>query len=134
MRKALLLLFCLSALSSCVSENLDFREAFQRDDSIYMNRAGETLFDYNENTCQYSFYPTQSLFRVFSDTQFHWLSLDCKGAVLKEGARISADLEWTTHSDIVRMDKVNFELLKITDGVYYFWAPQYNIALRLRVE
>lgn len=134
MKKGLIVLFCLSVLFSCVSENLDFREAFQREDSIYMNRAGETLFDYQENTCQYSYRPDQSFFRVFSDDQSNWISLNCKGAVLKEGARVSADLEWTTHSNIERLNSVNFDLVKIANGVYYFWAPQYNIALRLRAE
>ncbi|MBQ1209340.1 MAG: hypothetical protein II364_03340 [Bacteroidales bacterium] len=129
-----ILLWLCFLVGACAPQTPHFYEEFQKGESISMERSGLSLFDYNENTCQYSFHADQSLFRVFDDSFTNWLILDCKGAVLKEGANVQADLQWTSPVKVERMNRVNFELVKISNSVYYFWSSQYEIGLRFRAE
>lgn len=125
-------LLCL--LLSCVREDSMLRDTFQEEGGIYAVRGGQVLFNYDENTCQCSFSPAERIFVLFDDNLSVWLKLDCKGARLTPGATFSADLEWTTSTDVQRLNSVSFQLMKIADGVYYFWSSAQNIALRLRAE
>ena len=124
----------LCMLSSCVKENFSLRDSFQEEGGIYAVRGNETLFDFNENTCQWSYIPSAKVFKIFDDNYSNWLIFDCKGADLIVGATFDANLEWTIPRDLRELKNVSFQLMKIVDGVYYFWSSTHNIALRLRME
>ena len=50
------------------------------------------------------------------------LIFDTKGANLAEGSTFYANLEWTTSRDLLTLKNISFQLLKVVDGVYYFWS------------
>ncbi len=134
MKRLVICFSFLCVLLSCVRENVTLRDRFLDEGGIYAVRGGEVLFAFNENTCQWSYSPATRVFMIFDDNLSDWLRLDCKGARLAEGDTFSASLEWTTRTDLQSLKNVTFQLMKIADGVYYFWSSSQNIALRLRGE
>ena len=121
-------------LTSCVKENFGLRDSFQEEGGIYAVRGDEVLFPFDENTCQWSYASATKVFKIFDDNYSNWLVFDCKGANLSEGATFYANLQWTSGAQIPSLRNVSFQLMKVVDGVYYFWASTHNIALRLRAE
>ena len=134
MKRLLLLICALCALLSCTKENFSLRDAFQEEGGIYAVRGSEVLFDFQENTCQWLYVPSTKVFKVFDDDMSNWLIFDTKGANLADGSTFYANLEWTTSRDLLSLKNISFQLLKVVDGVYYFWSSSHNIALRLRME
>ncbi len=108
-------------------------EMLQRD-GIYMVRGGEDLFVYKENTCQWSWQAASGVYRMFDDEMKGWFKMDCQRAVLTEGTRFNANLEWTTSNNVGSLKNVSLELLKIKNGLCYFWGSAQKIGLCLPIE
>ena len=132
-RLGILLLFCL-ALSACTKEDTALRDVLTHGSGIWASRSGSIIFSYDENSCQYAYSRDAVLFLLFDDNMGNWFKFDCNGAELSVGSTVSVNLEWTTSSNIVKLTAVPFELLKIENGIYYFWCGRDNIAARLRTE
>ena len=134
MKRLIIYIGILFTLLSCAKENFGLRDSFQEEGGIYAIRGDEVLFAFDENTCQWSYAPATKVFKIFDDNYSNWLIFDCKGANLSEGATFYANLQWTSGANIPSLRNVSFQLLKLVDGVYYFWCSTHNIALRLRAE
>ena len=133
-RLGILLLLCFG-LSACTQEDTALRDVLIHGTGIWGSRSGgSTLFSYDENTCQYSYSRDAVVFQLFDDNMGNWLIFDCGGTVLTPGAAFSANLEWTTNANILKLTNLPFKLLNIENGVYYFWCGRENIALRLRAD
>lgn len=122
------------ALISCVKEDFGLRDSFQQEGGVYAVRGNEVLFSFDENTCQWAYQPATKVFKIFDDNYSNWLIFDCKGANLTEGTTFYANLQWTSGANIPSLRNLSFQLMKVVDGVYYFWCSSHNIALRLRME
>ena len=133
-RLALFFLALACVAVSCTPEDVMLRDSLISGNGIWAQKADTPLFSYDENNCQYSYSRDEVVFHLFDDTMSNWLKLDCKGAKLSLGASIQANLEWTTSANVLRLNSVPFELLKIENGLYYFWCSRDNIPLRLRTD
>ena len=134
MKRALIYIGMICTLLSCVKENFGLRDSFQEEGGILAVRGEEVLFSFDENTCQWSYVPASQVFKIFDDNYSDWLVFDCKGANLTVGATFNANLQWTSGATIPSLKNVSFQLVKVVDGVYYFWCSTHNVALRLRTE
>ena len=134
MKRLFAYMMILFAFASCVREDVTLREAFQGEGGIYAVRGNQPLFVFDENTCQWSYDAEAKIFKIFDDNLSEWLVMDCKGASLVQGNSFTANLSWTTARGDSQLWGVPFQLMKIDDGLYYFWSSNHNIALRLRAQ
>lgn len=134
MKRLFLLLTLVFAAVSCTPEDAILRDSLIAGSDIWAQKSNTPLFSYDDNSCQYSYSREEVVFCLFDDNMSNWLKMDCKGAQLSPGATVQANLEWTTSTNVLRQNNVPFELIKIENGLCYFWCARDNIALRLRAD
>ena len=125
MKKILYILFLVLIISGCNREDTLAREAFEESsaEEICLEMNGGRVFTYEENTCQASFIEASREYRIGKDDMSDFYIIKCSSTPVA-GESLTADLIWTTASDIRERKNLSFRVLKIDDkdGRIWFWC------------
>lgn len=130
MRRAFLM--CLSAmastvllLSSCTSGRI--RMSFLQGDEVKLQVGRKVQFRYDEKTCQMAFSDELKTFRAHTDNMSDYYIVNLSQIPDSEGMTLTADLTWTTDTDVLNRKNLALEVLKIEGEKVWLWSDAARI-------
>lgn len=116
-----------TCLSSC---NFDVDEVLLSRSDISLTIKGELQMSFNENTCQLGHNTGRNEFRVYDEKLANFFIVRCSAAPTSEGQKLTADIEYTTATDVKTMKGLEFEVQKISsDGLIWMWEKKKKIGI-----
>ena len=102
-RLAVVSLFLLSIIfAGCDPYKVD--ELLLQKEGVSLVIRGEVVFDYDGNRCQMAYNAQRCEYRVMDDDMAHYFVFRCDADLSDVGQEVTADLSYTTSSDI-RVEK-----------------------------
>ena len=127
---AIFISICL-LLGSC-KESPDLTE-FSETDLVRMEVDGSAVLVYDANTCQMAFNRERGEFRVHTDTMSDYFTLKVSEIPTDLGQEVSADLSWTTSTDVRERKNVTLLLVNIQGDRLWLWDAAGKTGLEVRV-
>lgn len=132
MKRLPLILFCICALVNSCAEQPVLSE-FSEIDIIRMEVAGQTVLVYNPKTCQMAFNRDRCEFRVHTDTMSDYFIVRMSEIPSELGQEVSADLTWTTSTDIRTRKNVTLLLVNMEGDRLWLWDAAGKTGMEVRI-
>ena len=94
--------------------------------------ANETIFDYDENTCQMAFNESALQYRVSNDTMSDFYVLDCNRRPGEVGSTLKATLTWSTDVDVRQRSGLEFKVIRAQGDWFWLWNRKNDIGVVVR--
>ncbi|MBE6232545.1 MAG: hypothetical protein E7117_09320 [Bacteroidales bacterium] len=130
-RKIILVLSLITAMTGCAKYDLD-EVLLQRSD-ISMTWKSEVQISYSPLTCQISHSEHRNEYRVHDDKIGNWFVVKCSEKPSYVGQKLSADVSWTTDSNIKHGTNLEFSVEKMDNtGLVWMWNKSSKIGLVIK--
>ena len=126
------IMFILAAIMAAAC-NDDIFPAFVADDSIHLEVNGVTQLRYDETDCQLGYNRERGQFRMCTDRMSDYFSIKMNSLPSNQGDMITADLVWTTKTDVITRKNVALEVVKAEGDKFWLWNEQGRIALVIQL-
>lgn len=87
--------------------------AFMEHDELRLQVAGKVQFRYDELNCQLSFSRDRNEFRAQTDNTSDFYTVRLNFIPTQVGETVTADLSWTTDTDILHRKNLTLEVVRI---------------------
>lgn len=130
-KRIIYLALAAACLASC-KYNVD--EILMSRSDISLTIKGELMMSFNENTCQLGYNTGRNEFRVYDEKLADYFIVRCSAKPTSEGQELTADLEYTTKTDVKTMKDLEFEVQKVSsDGLVWLWERDKKIGVVVKV-
>ena len=132
-RFACMFLFLLSmTLAGCVGYEVD--ELLMHKEGVSLIVRGEIVLDYDSNKGQMSYNAKRGEYRVMDDDMAHYFVFRCDADLSDVGQEVTADLSYTTSSDIKVEKDLEFKVEQVvpSSGTYWLWCNSRKIGVVVR--
>lgn len=133
MRVKGLLILTILMMSLCSCETQRRINAFREDDSIKLQVAGKDQFRYDPLSCQMAFSRSKKEFRAHTDNMSDFYIVRLSAIPVEQGEVVTADLEWTTDTDILSRNKLTLEVVRLEGDKMWLWSNSGRIGISLVV-
>lgn len=118
-------------LYGCVDE---VDEVLMQKETVSLVVRGMVIFDYKGSTCQMAYNAQRCEFRVMDDDMAHYFALKCNADLSDEGQEVTADLRYTTASDVKVERDLTFKVEKKepSTGMFWLWCRSRKIGVVIR--
>ncbi len=130
-REILVLLAALALLSSC--DGSRERNSFVESGEIRLQVGRAVQFRYDPLKCQMSFNRKRKEFRVQTDNVSDYYAATLSEIPVSEGQTLTADLYWTTETDVLNRKNLALEVVKIEGEKIWLWSDSGRIGLSVVV-
>ena len=127
----ILAFIALMMLGACDDSRI--RNAFVENNDIRLQVGGTVHFRYDPLTCQISFSRDRREFRAQTDNTSDYYSLKLSEIPVKTGQTVSADLTWTTETDILTRESLNLEVIRLEGDRIWMWSRSGRIGVSMMV-
>lgn len=127
----LLLLALLLPAVSCSDERM--RNAFCESEEIRLMVGGDFPFIYDPATCQLAFSRDLRQFRAHTDNMSDFFSVTLSEVPSGIGQRVSGNLIWTTHKEVLTRKNLTLEVVRIEGDQIWLWSDSGRIGLTIRI-
>lgn len=107
--------------------------AFMEHDELRLQVAGKVQFRYDELNCQLSFSRDRNEFRAQTDNTSDFYTVRLNFIPTQVGETVTADLSWTTDTDILHRKNLTLEVVRIEGDRIWLWSDSGRIGVSLRV-
>ena len=107
--------------------------AFMEHDELRLQVAGKVQFRYDELNCQLSFSRDRNEFRAQTDNTSDFYTVRLNFIPTQVGETVTADLSWTTDTDILHRKNLALEVVRIEGDKIWLWSDSGRIGLNVRV-
>jgi hypothetical protein len=132
-RLAVVSLFLLSIIfAGCDPYKVD--ELLLQKEGVSLVIRGEVVFDYDGNRCQMAYNAQRCEYRVMDDDMAHYFVFRCDADLSDVGQEVTADLSYTTSSDIRVEEDLEFKVDQVvpSSGTYWLWCNSRKIGVVVR--
>lgn len=132
-RFACMFLFLLSmTLAGCVGYEVD--ELLMHKEGVSLIVRGEIVLDYDSNKGQMSYNSKRGEYRVMDDEMAHYFVFRCDADLSDIGQEVTADLKYTTASDVKTETSLTFKVERIepSKGMFWLWCNSKKIGVVVR--
>lgn len=127
MRRIIYIAAAVLIVSAC---RYDIDEILLSRDDISLTIKGELQMSFNENTCQLGYNTGRNEFRVYDEKLSDWFIVRCSAKPTSEGQEVTAELKYTTNTDIKTMKGLKMEVQKLSsDGLVWLWEKDKKIGI-----
>jgi hypothetical protein len=127
MRRIIYIAAAVLIVSAC---RYDIDEILLSRDDISLTIKGELQMSFNENTCQLGYNTGRNEFRVYDEKLSDWFIVRCSAKPTSEGQELTAELKYTTNTDIKTMKGLKMEVQKLSsDGLVWLWEKDKKIGI-----
>lgn len=109
------------------------RNAFVENNDIRLQVGSTVHFRYDPLTCQMAFSRDRKEFRAQTDNTSDYYSVVLSDIPVQTGETVSADLTWTTETDILTRNDLSLEVLKIDGDRIWLWSSSGRIGVSIVV-
>lgn len=107
--------------------------AFMEHDELRLQVAGKVQFRYDKLNCQLSFSRDRNEFRAQTDNTSDFYTVRLNFIPTQVGETVTADLSWTTDTDILHRKNLTLEVVRIEGDKIWLWSDSSRIGVSLRV-
>jgi len=107
--------------------------AFMEHDELRLQVAGKVQFRYDKLNCQLSFSRDRNEFRAQTDNTSDFYTVRLNFIPTQVGETVTADLSWTTDTDILHRKNLTLEVVRIEGDKIWLWSDSGRIGVSLRV-
>ena len=132
-RLAVISLFLLSIIfAGCDPYKVD--ELLLQKDGVSLVIRGEVVFDYDGNRCQMAYNAQRCEYRVMDDEMAHYFVFRCDADLSDIGQEVTADLKYTTASDVKTETSLTFKVERVepSKGMFWLWCNSKKIGVVVR--
>lgn len=129
-RFVIIILGCL-LLCSCNDDRV--QEAFAQNEGVRLQVGGAEQFRYESLSCQLSFNRERKVFRAMTDNASDFFIANFSELPEHIGQSLTADLTWTTFTDILTRKNLALEVIRIEDSTIWLWSRQGRIGLCIKI-
>ena len=132
-RFACMFLFLLSmTLAGCVGYEVD--ELLMHKEGVSLIVRGKIVLDYDSNKGQMSYNGKRGEYRVMDDEMAHYFVFRCDADLSDIGQEVTADLKYTTASDVKTETSLTFKVERIepSKGMFWLWCNSKKIGVVVR--
>lgn len=132
-RFACIFLFLLSlTLAGCVRYEVD--ELLMHKEGVSLIVRGEIVLDYDSNKGQMSYNAKRGEYRVMDDEMAHYFVFRCDADLSDIGQEVTADLKYTTASDVKTETSLTFKVERVepSKGMFWLWCNSKKIGVVVR--
>lgn len=115
---------------SCASHKTE--EAFVASDDVRLQVGRADQFVYDPLTCQLGFNRSTRTFSAHTDTMSDYFIATFSEVPASLGQKLSADINWTTHSNVLSRKKLTLEVVRLEGDKVWLWSQQGKIGLTVR--
>lgn len=127
MRRIIYIAAAVLIVSAC---RYDIDEILLSRDDISLTIKGELQMSFNENTCQLGYNTGRNEFRVYDEKLSDWFIVRCSAKPTSEGQEVTAELKYTTNTDIKTMKGLKMEVQKLSsNGLVWLWEKDKKIGI-----
>lgn len=126
-----ILLLCTFLLCGC-GETRKIN-AFIENDEIRLQVGSIVHFTYDPLTCQLSFNRGRKEFRAQTDNTSDFFAVTLSEIPCEYGQTVSADLVWTTPTDVLTRKNLTLEVIRIEGEKIWLWSSSGRIGLSICV-
>lgn len=130
-RISLLFMVLAGGLLLCSCNESRFRNAFLSNDTIRLQIGSTLQFEYDPLTCQAAYNSSKKQFRVQTDNTSDFYVLTLSDVPVSVGQNLSADLVWTTPTDILKRNNLSLEVIKIEGETVWLWSSSSRIGVSI---
>lgn len=117
-----------SMLSSCTGTKVD--PEFLQGTTDGLDVKGNSLFTYNQLTCQTSYNSEKHEFRTFTDNMSDYYCVTLDTTPTAEGQKVKGDITWTSDSEVVTKKGLTFHVEKFDrNGRMWLWCRKESIGV-----
>ena len=132
MKKFAAILLCMLVVFGC-DGLARRRNAFVENNDIRLQIGGTVQFRYDPLTCQLSFSRDRLEFRAQTDNTSDYYSVVFSEIPFQLWQTVSADLTWTTETDILTRKNLTLEVIKVEGENVWLWSDSGRIGLSIRL-
>lgn len=126
-----ILLLASSLLCGCNDSRR--RNAFVENNDIRLQVGSTVHFRYDPLTCQMAFSRDRKEFRAQTDNTSDYYSVVLSDIPVQTGETVSANLTWTTETDILTRNDLSLEVLRIDGDRIWLWSSSGRIGVSIMV-
>ncbi len=130
-RKITIVLAALALLTGC--DRARERNAFVESGEIRLQVGNAVQFRYDPLKCQMTFNRERKEFRAQTDNVSDYYVAKLSEIPTFEGQTLSADLSWTTTTDVLKRKNLALEVVKIEGEKIWLWSDSGRIGLSVLV-
>ena len=121
----------LAALTSC---RYDVDEVLLQRSDISLTEKGKLQMSFDEKTCQLGYNQDRNEFRVYDDKIANWFTITCNAYPSSIGQEVTADLKYTTASDVKTETSLTFKVERVepSKGMFWLWCNSKKIGVVVR--
>ncbi len=109
------------------------RNAFVDSGEIRLQVGRAVQFRYDPLKCQMSFNRARREFRVQTDNVSDYYAVTLSAIPVSEGETLTADIFWTTETDVLHRKNLALEVVKIEGETIWLWSDSGRIGLSVVV-
>lgn len=130
------LIICAAAvavLSSC-GKDIAAQEQFQGVcQEAGLTIGGSQTYEFSTASVQMSFNESKKQFRVFDDGMRNYYVVTVDKIPSGEGSAFTADLVWTTATDVRKRSGVKFKVIRVSQDLLWCWNKKDDIGVVVRL-
>lgn len=131
--KRFIAILLLASTLLCGCNDTRRRNAFVENNDIRLQVGSTVHFRYDPLTCQMAFSRDRKEFRAQTDNTSDYYSVVLSDIPVQTGETVSADLTWTTETDILTRNDLSLEVLKIDGNRIWLWSSSGRIGVSIVV-
>ena len=119
-------------VTGCLEEKVD--EILMQQDDVSLVVRGSVILHYDGNTCQMAYNAKKSEYRVMDDGMAHYFILKCDSDLSDLEQVLTAELRYTTLTDIKVEKGLTFSIVKVepSTGKFWLWCQSRKIGIVVR--
>lgn len=119
-------------MTGCVPQPVD--EIFMQKDDVSLVVRGSVVLNYDGSVCQMAYNAKRHEYRVMDDDMAHYFVLRCDADLSDAGQELTADLKYTTLTDVKIENGLTFSVVKTepSSGKFWLWCSSKKIGLVVR--
>ena len=123
----------LAAVLLCGCDDSRRINAFVENNDIRLQVGSTVNFRYDPLECQLAFSRDRREFRAQTDNTSDYYSLKLSEIPVQTGQTVSADLTWTTETDILTRESLNLEVIRLEGDRIWMWSRSGRIGVSMMV-
>lgn len=135
MRQVLIILLYAAAaifLSGCRNGH-EMEMMFMESEGIGISVNGKVMLEYSPVTCQMGYSAAENAFWVCDDSMNNYFAIVCGNAPGDAGDYVTADVVWTTESDIKRKDGLDMKISRRDGDRLWLWNEKSRLGAVVQV-
>lgn len=101
---------------------------------IALTVKGDIQASFNPVTDQIGYNSERNEFRMTDDKIANWVILQCSATPTTEGQELTANLEYTTQNDVIKLNSLTFTVEKTSpEGLVWLWNKEKSIGIVIKL-